>query len=192
MKTIRVKGLRELERALRKDLQGKQKSWDRARKRAARRHAAFVRQNMPVAFGELRASVHADGTIVVADGPHAAAVERGSRPHWMPLEPLIAWVKLRGFQGLASTKSLSRMPGSTTSAHATRVAGSLQQHNDESGYADWGGGASDMQGPVAVAKAIQVAIALRGTKPQWYMRNSIPTAQQFLREEVSIALSEEG
>src|SRR4051812_27825637 len=121
-KVTRVKGLSELRRVLKRDMRKKQREFEAAQARAARKHAAFVRQNMPVAFGELRASVHADGTRVVVDAPHAAAVERGSRPHWMPLEPLLEWVKLRGFQGLASPKALARLPGRSTAEHATSVA----------------------------------------------------------------------
>lgn len=191
MKTIRVKSLGALAKALQKDLRGKERALDSARRRAAQKHAAYVRSHMPVAFGELRASVSASDGKVTVDAPYAAAVEVGSRPHWMPLEPLIKWVKLRGFQGLASSKSLGRLPGTTTAGHAHSVAAGLREHDEASGYADLSGGAGDRDGPVAIAKAkaIQLAIALKGTKPHWYMRDSIPQARVFLGIEIKAALA---
>jgi hypothetical protein len=195
--TTRVKSLGELRRVLKRDLKAKERAFDKARKRAARRAVAYVQKNMPVAFGETRATVHLKGFSVVVDAPWAAALERGSRPHWMPLEPLIKWVKLRGFQGLASAKSQARMPGTTTAAHAARVAGQLA--NADSGYSDGNDGfttwshsskRSDASGPVQVAKAIQLAIALKGTKPTWFMRDSV--ARGFLREEIRKARDEKG
>ena len=189
MKTITVKSLKELARVLKKDMRSKERLMDSARQRAAQKHAAHVRTHMPVAFGELRASVSAKDGVIVVDAPYAAAVERGSRPHWMPLEPLIRWVKLRGFQGLASGKSLTRMPGTTTAGHARSVAAGLREHDSTSGYADLGDGAGDRDGPVAIAKAIQLAIALKGTKPTWFMRSSIPQAKVFLGIEVKAAFA---
>lgn len=193
MKTIRVKGLGELRRALRKNLRDKERRMERARIRAAKRGAAHVRTHIPVAFGELRAGVKViDGKIVV-DARHAAAVERGSRPHWMPLEPLIKWVKLRGFQGLATEKRIGRMPGTTTASHARNAAAAIRAAGSRGGYegendgvTTWGSSdrRSDTNAPVEVAKAIQLAIALKGTKPHWYMRDSVPVVRGFLAEEI--------
>lgn len=188
MKTIRVKSLRELRTTLRKNLTALEHRVIAAQENAAKRHLAYIIEHMPVAFGELRASAHLEGTRVVVDGPHAAAVERGSRPHWMPLEPLVRWVKLRGFQGLASEQSLSRLPGTTTAGHARSIAAGIRERSDESGYSDWGDGATDMDAPTAIARAIQAKIARVGTKPTWFMLNSIPVARGFLREEVRAAL----
>jgi hypothetical protein len=199
MKTIRVKGLRGLSSALKKMAREKEKLLDQAARKAAQRHRSYIAATMPVAFGELRASVRVEGTRVVVDAPYAAAVERGSRPHWMPLEPLIKWVKLRGFQGLASAKSQARLPGNTTMRHATNVAAQLADHRrggsgfagPETAFSAWShpeGGEEDSAAR-DVAKAIQLAIALKGTKPTWFMRDSIPKAQAFLREEVHAALA---
>lgn len=188
MKTIRVKSLNELRRKLRASLRDKERRVERAAKRAARRHRAYIIANMPVASSELRASVHVVGTRVVVDAPHAAAVERGSRPHWMPLEPLIKWVKLRGFQGLASTKSLSRMPGTSTRGHAESVASQFASHR-RGGEIGAETGFTDLGAVRDIAKGIQLAIALKGTKPTWFMRDSLPKARGFLAEEISKELS---
>ena len=47
----------------------------------------------------------------------------------------------------------------------------------------------DAGAPAAIARAIQLKISQMGTKPTWFMRNSIPAAQGFLRVEVKAALS---
>lgn len=188
MKTIRVKSLGEFRAKLKASLKRKEKALDGARETAAKLHAACVRKNMPVAFGELRASVHAVLYKVVVDAPHAAAVERGSRPHWVPIEALLKWVQLRGFQGLASDKALSRLPGSSTAGAARSVAAGIRSISDSSGYSDTSGGASDAGAGMAIARAIQIKISRVGTKPTWFMRNSIPAARGFLSTEVHKAL----
>lgn len=172
METHYAKDFRHLARLLKqKDAELKRKM-ARAARRAAQKHAAYLRRNMPVASSELRNSVQVQGTQVVVDAPHAAAVERGSRPHWPPLEPILEWVKLRGFQGLVSKKQLARLPGTTTAAHATSISLAIHQH--------MGMTALSVDAPLKVAKAIQATIAKYGTKPQWYMRNSLPAAHAFL------------
>jgi len=54
----------------------------------------------PKAFGELKQSFHAepsgDPRTIVADAPHAAAVEFGARPHMAPFAPLLAWAERIG------------------------------------------------------------------------------------------------
>jgi hypothetical protein len=190
-KVTRVKSLGELRRVLKRDLKAKERRIDAARKRAARRAVAYVQTHMPVAFGETRATVHLQGFSVVVDAPWAAALERGSRPHWMPLEPLIKWVKLRGFQGLASTKSQARLPGTTTAKHAANVAGSLSAHR-RGGEVGVETPYSSLDAAVEVAKAIQLRIAIAGTKPTWFMRDSVPVARGFLGEEIRKALGESG
>lgn len=51
--------------------------------------------------GQLRQSVRwerlVDGALVVVDAPHAIFMEEGTRAHFPPLEPLIAWVIRKGF-----------------------------------------------------------------------------------------------
>lgn len=198
-KVTRVSSLGELRKVLTRDLKARQRELDGARVRAAHKHKFYVMRNMPVAFGELRSSVKSHNGTVTVDAPYAAAVERGSRPHWMPLEPLIKWVKLRGFQGLASEKSLGRMPGSSTRAHAMSVSGELESHRRGSGgigpatafssFSVGSDGQGESSAAVDVAKRIQLAIALGGTKPTWFMRDSIPTARGFLAVEIKAALA---
>lgn len=185
MPEIKVKSLAELHSVIRRDLGGRQKAVKQAVSRTATQGARFVRRNVPVAHGELRNSIKAmDGHRIVADAPHAAPVETGSRPHWPPLAPLIAWVKLRGMQGLTSPKRQARLPGTTTKLHAGTVAGAIKAHSVATGYADWSGGATSVDAPEAVARAIQAAIAKHGTKPHWYMRGSIFAVELILDVEI--------
>lgn len=185
MPEIKVKSLAELHALIRKDLRGRQKAVGRAVSRTATAGARHVRRNVPVAFGELRNSVSAqDGHRIVADAPHAAPVETGSRPHWPPLAPLVKWVKLRGMQGLTTPKRQARLPGTTTKLHAGTVAGAIKAHSVATGYSDWSGGATSVSAPEAVARAIQAAIAKHGTKPHWYMRGAIPAVEAILDREI--------
>lgn len=151
---------------------------------AARAGVSIVKRRVPVAHGELREAVHAEeraaGAAVVVDAPHAAPVETGSRPHTPPLAPLVAWVKLRGAQGLLSPRQVGRLPGRTTAAHAVSVAGALRSMEHD--------GALDVDAPVRIARAIQQAIARSGTKPHWYARSSLPDLRRVLGPAIRSAL----
>lgn len=180
MATYHAKDLRELGRLLKRKGVDLDKAFKRATKKAARKHAAHLRRNMPVATSELRDSVVARGSKVIVDAPHAAAVERGSRPHWPPFEPILEWVKLRGFQGLMSAKQMARLPGTSTVQHAQAVASGIRDR-----MLTDGSDAIAANAPEQIARAIQASIAKHGTKPQWYMRNSLPAAHGFLSEAVT-------
>ncbi len=144
------------------------------------------RYTIPVAFAELVESLtvqlergpHAS---IVVSAPHAEAVEVGSRPHMPPLEPLIKWVKLRGMQGLATGRQRKKLRGSTTRWHASRVATLIKAHERK-------GGVVPIDAAEQVARAIQMAIAQRGTKPQRYMMKAIPFVEDALFEEVCSAV----
>jgi hypothetical protein len=169
-------------RKFQRDMGRVEQRLEAARTRAAQKTASYVRAHVPVAFGELRDSVRAEGTRVIADAPHAQAVELGSRPHWMPLQPLIDWVTLRGFQGLhVSDKSRARLPGTTTLRHANQVGAQLRAAASE--------GTDTDSAAVGIAKAIQLSISIHGTKPHYFMRGAIPQARDFLTAEIEAVFS---
>jgi len=65
---------------------------------AATLWSEIVAEAAPKDQGQLGQSVRVvsdapDGPEVRFEAPHAAAVERGSRPHRAPLEPLVDWVR---------------------------------------------------------------------------------------------------
>lgn len=155
--------------------------------------AHVVAKNAPVAFEGLRASVHADltemlagKTRIVVDAPWAGAVEKGSRPHTPPLAPLIAWVKLRGMQGLTKTGKVrspkARAWGSTTAASAHVIASQLKEMQGAL-Y-----GANAVDAPEQIARRIQASIRKHGTKPQWFVRSSLPKIRAALHDRMKKAV----
>lgn len=174
-------------RAIQNDTKRLNRGLQRATKKAARSGVSIARREVPVAFGELRDSLSWDDiedghSQVVADAPHAAAVEFGSRPHWAPIGPLVAWVKLRGMQGISGRGKVRK----TATPQQHRVASQLAAMSRN--------GSNAVGDPYAIAKAIQRAIAVNGTKPHFYMRASVePVADQFwtfVQAELSKAASE--
>lgn len=163
-----------------------------------------VRDRVPRDFGELATSIHVDDrgpgrSDVVADAPHAAAVEVGSRPHMPPLAPLVKWVTLRGLQGLTAgggmkrarlgpladpIKEGRRYAAAWRRASAEGIASSLRKRLGRKGAAWWKsnalavsrGHASYVGGAdpdtLAIARAIQQKIARVGTKPTRFMQSS--------------------
>lgn len=190
MTTHTVNSMNELVALLRrhaKQREGKVRSAvHRAARKASIANSSALKQNIPVAFGELRESVHVEGGLVIVDAPHAAAVNNGSRPHWMPIEPLIAWVKLRGMQGLGAERQQSRLPGTTTRGAAQGVAAMLAAH-EHRGPA----GFSDVDAAEQVARMIQHAIAKRGTRPHHFIEKSLPGMFQVLQDEIQKAMAED-
>jgi hypothetical protein len=157
----------------------------RAARKAAVANTSIMKRAIPVAHGELRESVHVEGSTIIIDAPHAAAVNNGSRPHWVPLEALIEWVKLRGTQGVLTERQQARLPGSSTKAAAQGVAELIRQH-EHRGPA----GFVDIDAPVAAARAIQLAIAKKGTKPHHFIEKALPDLYATLGEELKKALAE--
>lgn len=162
----------EFERALKRDLAKLKQEARAGIQRTAYRAVGVVQKRTPVAFAELKDSIHADDMKTVVGAPHAQAVEKGSRPHLVPLEELIKWVKLRGMQGLSSKKH----EGSTTREHATRVASQLQSMER--------GGSLSIDAPRQIAKAIQASILKHGTKPHWFVLNSLSDVMSVLDDEM--------
>ena len=181
MPTYTVNGLGAFARLFAQHQAEREKRIRGAMQKTAQAGVSIVKRAVPVAFGELRESVHREGTKIVVDAPHAAPVETGSRPHWMPLAPLIKWVKLRGAQGLLSRRERSRLPGTTTRAHAEGIASQFRAMEK--------GGALDADAPVQIARAIQRAIAKKGTRPHWFARTSLPAIRAELDAFVRRALN---
>lgn len=124
---------------------------------AAHLGAEIVARAAPVDLGSLKTSVHvvetSKGALIVIDAPHAGIVEMGSRPHTPPLGPLIAWVKRhRAAFGIEGRGTQRDGRGRFTASPAV----------------------------IAAARAIQRKIALYGTRPRYFVRNSIPALVRAL------------
>lgn len=164
---------------------------------AASDGAHAIEPNLPIAFGGLRGSLHVDASAagggkvrIVLDAPHAAALERGSRPHTPPLEPLIAWVKLRGMQGI-DARGRIRSPGrqawgNTTAANAHSVAVALKRMQSQFFQK------TPIDAPRKIARAIQAAIAKHGTRPHWMVRSSLRKIDTTLGQRLTQAVKAGG
>lgn len=181
---VSVKSLSELNRVIKRDMVNKMSKVRAATEKAAKNGRNVIKRAVPVAFEELKDSVHDVGPTVVVDAPHAAAVNNGSRPHWVPLDALIKWVKLRGMQGLQNPKKL-RGKGPTTVEHATRVASQLRALEVEGGSSY--GRYLPSDAPIEIAKAIQLAIAKSGTKPHHFIESSLPEIRETLEAQITRA-----
>jgi hypothetical protein len=172
----------------------------------------IIKVTLPIAFHELEKSLHIvkndERTVsLVADAPHAEAVELGSRPHVPPLEPLIEWVKLRGMQGLYDMRH--KLKGTTTRQHAKNIAQTLHimalGHKQgkrtamrKAGFSKQAiragmakqGLSNDINDPVEIARAIQQAIAKRGTRPHKYMANALPEIERQLDINIKLAIED--
>lgn len=172
---------RELTSVLRKDSRARARRIRAAVLKSAKQTQQYIAQNtIPIAFSELVDSLYVSDSKIIADAPHAEAVERGSRPHKPPLEPLIRWVKLRGMQGLKTSRQLKRAGGSTTGTQARTVAQMIRAMKRN--------GATPVNAPEQIARAIQAAIMKRGTKPHTFMWKALPFAGETLFENVSEAV----
>lgn len=134
----------------------------------------IVQENTPKASGELWDSVGTvstpNGAQIVVDAPHAVAVELGSMPHMVPLDALVRWVKQRGMQGLS---------GRVRRADRSQVRGvraSLKALERD--------GATPVEAPEQIARAIQAAIAKHGTKPQHYVEKSLKPIDQVVQAQL--------
>jgi hypothetical protein len=187
MKEVTVSSFSELERLLKKDALARKRVVLGGVRSTAKRAKRLLKQSVPVAFGELRESIGDEkihwGARNVIDAPYAAAVELGARPHWIPIEPLLAWVKLRAAQGLLRPSRIGRLPGSTTRAHAINIAGQLRAMEKD--------GALDVGAPMRIARAIQHKLARTGTPPHWFARDALPDIMEMLDIRIRAALAAE-
>jgi hypothetical protein len=184
VKTVTVRSFAELGRLLEQDARKRIRAVRAAVRSTARAAVPLLKQNVPVAFGELRESIHAESTVAgartIADAPHAAAIELGARPHWIPLEPLLKWVKLRAAQGLLTPRQVGRLPGTTTQAAAVSMAGAMRAMEKH--------GAVPVDAAERIARAIQAKLAKTGSPPHWYARNALPVIEAMLDARVRVAL----
>lgn len=152
----------------------------RAVERTARAGAKIAGERVPKAFESLLMSLESgplpdgQGYRYGSSAPHADATERGTRPHFPPIEPLIRWVKLRGMEGLS---------GKSASARAKGVAALIRRSER--------GGAVSVDTPERIAYAIQQKIGREGTKPLLWAKNSIPPTMEILDREIIAALPDE-
>ncbi len=203
---VRVNGLGALRRHLVRGQRGIKDAVGKAIWSTARKAVVPIRKRTPRAFGELQESIQAysrgqnGNPVTIADAPHAGAVEIGSPPHKPNFERLLAWVRLRGMQGLNRNRTpqgSKRMrfghgAGPTTAKQAKRIAGMFKAKEVRGrwfGTKAKGnrlnvGRHSPVDAAVQIAQAISNKIEKYGTKPHWYVRDSLSDIQQILNGEM--------
>jgi hypothetical protein len=154
---------------------------------AASTGALLVASNAPSAHGELADGVVSidlrDGAKIRSTAPHSAAVEVGSRPHMPPVAPLVAWVKLRGMQGLErGSKGAPRAVARMLRAHEqVAVEGREIRSGPNKGSIRFARSRyMAVDAAEKVAWMIAMAIKKRGTKPTWFVRRSLPGIRAVL------------
>lgn len=77
--------------------------------------------------GSFRATPTPDGATLYSSAPHAAFVEFGTRPHWAPINPLIAWATnvLKAGNAWGQVKAMKR-PSKTRADAALTLARTAQ------------------------------------------------------------------
>ena len=182
--------LSSLPRALQADAELIKEELFRAIQKTAEAAVAPIKERVPVAFGELRDSVApmdiGSEPKTCVDAPHAGAVEQGSLPHKPDWERLLAWVKLRGMQGLTRGGRIrtrfAKSEGPTTPGQAQRIAAMLKSYETRGGKGV--GRHSPANAPEEVARRISKSIEEHGTPPHWYVRESLEDIRAILAAEV--------
>jgi hypothetical protein len=157
-----------------------------AARKTAVRGRRVIKENVPVAFGELREAVIAYDHFILVVAPHGAGVNNGTKPHWPRIDRLIEWVKLRGMQGLLTERQIGRLPGTTTAVAAKGVSGMLAEHEVRGP-----GGHSPVDAAEHVAWAIARAIAKHGTRPHHFIEKSMPELNRIFGEELQAAIDKD-
>lgn len=201
MITRTVRSFEELARVIQDDLTRKIPAIDRALQRVTGNIVHELQVNAPRAFGDLSDSfgINKVGPMVwevYSTAPHLLPVDRGSRPHWPPLEPLIRWVKLRGMQGHAGSAMSWKKGERRQKAHARDISKMFNVlANIRSGAGIFAKASRDadpehnsVDDPEVIARMIQKAIGIGGTKPQPFTRKSmragVRDASRYLQEEL--------
>ena len=109
---------------LQADMKRLQNGLNAGLRRAVASAVAEVKANAPEASGALKDSIHAVGLKIVCDAPYAIFVEKGTRPHWPPIAPILAWVQRKGFMSYsASGKPQSAESIAYAIAHKISIEG---------------------------------------------------------------------
>lgn len=190
--SITVKGLGALAGHLERGQRDIKRKVTKAIRTTARKAVKPIRSRVPKAFGELSESIQdythgADGNPITAvTAPHASDVEIGTPPHKPDFEKLLAWVRLRGLQGLTKRgrlrKSFRKDQGPTTPYQARRISSMFRSLVVRGGKG--AGRHSPADAAVQIAQAISRKIEKFGTKPHWYVQNSLPDIAIILDSEV--------
>lgn len=166
--TVRRFPLRDLAKTLERDMKSLRQQIVKGVHKTASTGKLVAQANAPEAFGELRDGIidipGADGATIRSTAPYSEAVEVGSRPHMPPIAPILAWVRLRGMQGVHGANTNMATPR----AVASMIAGRGSSRSTPSDAAE------------RVAWAIALSIKKKGTRPEFFMQTSLPEVMRLL------------
>lgn len=195
---VKVNGIRNLRKALERGQKDIRKAVSGAIWNTAKAAMKPIKRRVPVAFGELRESVQAyprglnGNPVTSVDAPHAGAVEVGSLPHTPNFERLLDWVRLRGIQGQIKGGLRKKFPkslGPTTPFHARGIGAMLNSFKIGVDIRQSPMTSSAEAALVQVATAIAKGIEKHGTRPHWFVRESLPEIQGILQTEIKKKLA---
>lgn len=128
-KPIEIKGFADLQKNIAKLQKEYPQQIAESMHRVANEIIAESDKNTSVAEGNLRNSSKVDGITKVKQtgevnlgysAKSAAAVHEGTVPHWMPIDPLIKWVKKKGIASGEEAESIARAIQVTISREGTK------------------------------------------------------------------------
>lgn len=144
----------------------------KAATRAAMRAVGVLKTATPVDTGLMKRSwsVKRGAKVqVVNDSPYALIIERGSRPHWPPWEPIVRWVA-RHMRVSLSGADLSKY-------------GAI-------GGAKRGNRPPEWNRVLAAAWGLCKKIAERGTAPTYFVKKKLPELRRMFAQEIVAVLRE--
>jgi len=179
--------LANLPEMLRRNMKKLQAKVVKATHLTAEKGVGVAEANVPRAFGVLGdgiiAILHDTGATVRSTAPYSAAVELGSRPHMPPVEPIAAWVRLRGLQGLTAMGRVTRSSKARAAAPKAmaRALRSMQTITSKRR-------SSPIDAPMQLAWAIAMKIKQEGTEPTFFMLRAVTPITEILDVQVKRAL----
>jgi hypothetical protein len=183
---------------LKRDLEKFQRRIARAVVRAAKRSKPELVANTPKAFGELRDGINVVDTGQTSglvaqlrvDAPHAQAVEFGADPHWVPIEALLKWVRLRFKQARGVLRQRQYTPKAgprmTSQDRKYGPTSRMYAHIVKAQVKDLTKTMSEEQALRAIASSIQKGLANKKTRPSHFVKYALHTyVMTDLHDEIS-------
>ncbi len=130
-------------------------------------------------MGELKNSFEVDGNSVTNTAPHFAFIELGTRPHKVSMEGVEAierWVRIKLLHQPDQTWADKRAQAEGKDINALSALLGVPSVTDDVKKITW-----------AIVKKIE----REGTKPHWLMRDSVPKATEYYKQEFERLLAAE-
>lgn len=189
MSTIYSPG--EIAGVIAKDATARKIRFDKAVREAVVFGAVEIAQRSPTDLGDLTASIHPDfsnaqAPEIVVGAAHAAAVETGIRPTWIPVRALLDWIgRKKSFKGKSlesRTKAALRRVLFSSGYKGTPASYRVKQWRAIKQALERNQTAIDKYERATVdrAYAIQASIAKKGIKPRFFVKRALAQLVRIL------------